>query len=182
MVATGGLRVLNGLSARDLIAIGEDVHRSAGNSVAPVAGALDQAALSAVTVAAEHIIPRSETPGATDAEVSTFIDRMLAGWYPAVDRDRFRAGLQELDARSQARAHQSFVNCSAADQVAVLEVFDGEVSDLRRTNAAQANEHWFAMLKYLTVWGYCTSEVGMQQTLHTWPMPMRYDGNAVVTG
>ncbi len=182
MVATGGLSALNRLSAHDLIAIGQDVHRSAEQGSVSASGALDQAALSAVTVAAEFIIPKSDTPGATDADVSSFIDRMLAGWYPAADRDRFRAGLRELDARSLARFQKSFVDASAADQLALLEVFDGDVSELRRTNAVTANEHWFAMLKYLTVWGYCTSEVGMQQTLHSWPMPMRYDGNALVTG
>jgi hypothetical protein len=55
------------------------------------------------------------------------------------------------------------------------------VAALRTTNGAAANAHWFAMLKYLTVWGYCTSDVGMRETLHSWPQPMRYDGNVAVT-
>ncbi len=58
---------------------------------------------------------------------------------------------------------------------------DDEVTALRRTDGAAASAHWFGMLKFLTVWGYCTSEVGMRQTLQSWPQPMRYDGNVPVT-
>jgi hypothetical protein len=38
----------------------------------------------------------------------------------------------------------------------------------------------FAVLKYLTVWGFCTSEPGMREVLHSLPRPMRYDGAAPV--
>ena len=38
--------------------------------------------------------------------------------------------------------------------------------------------HWFAMLKYLTIWGYYTSEIGETRELGNWPLPWRYDGNA----
>jgi hypothetical protein len=49
---------------------------------------------------------------------------------------------------------------------------------LRKTNADAANNHWFGMLKYLTVFGYCTSKVGQTQHLALWPLPGRYDGDA----
>ena len=187
LVATGGLTAINRLSADDLLTIGQDVHRAAASPPDVLdrqrsPGALDASALSTVTVAAERIFPGGNTPGASDADVSTFIDRMLADWYSPADRARFLAGLTELDARSIVRAGRRFVECTPADQVALLEALDAEVSILRQANAAAANEHWFAMLKYLTVWGYCTSMVGMRDTLHSWPMPMRYDGNALVTG
>jgi hypothetical protein len=45
---------------------------------------------------------------------------------------------------------------------------------------ANPNEHWFAMLKYTTVFGYCTSEIAMRRTLGAWPRPTRYDGCAPV--
>ena len=34
------------------------------------------------------------------------------------------------------------------------------------------------MLKFLTVWGYYTSEIGEQQELQKVALPMRYDGCA----
>lgn len=187
LLASGGLAAVHRLSAQDLLTIGRDAHRAAGlrapaHDALPSSGALDASALHIVTVAAEHILPAGDTPGASDAGVGAFIDHMLADWHTAADRARFTAGLTELDARSQVLRGHRFVECPAADQVALLEALDAEVSTLRQARGAAANDHWFAMLKYLTVWGYCTSMVGMRDTLHTWPMPMRYDGNAVVTG
>ena len=42
----------------------------------------------------------------------------------------------------------------------------------------EADDHWFAMLKHLTVWGYYTSRVGIEKELRVNLMPGRYDGNA----
>lgn len=176
LVATGGVASLSRLSVRDLDAMGRAAHDT------PVAApVLDARTRALVQTAAERIIPRTDTPGATDAKVTAFIETMLAGWYPAADRERFVRGIAALDAAARTRGAATFVALDGAAQDAVLTTFDDEVATLRRTNGAAANAHWFAMLKYLTVWGYCTSDVGMRETLHSWPPPMRYDGNVVVT-
>ncbi len=179
MVAAGGLTAVNRLSATHLLALGRDAHRVTAADVGRLKF-LDAHAAMTVMIAAEHIIPASATPGATQANVTAFIDTMLDGWYPAADRARFLRGVAELDARSVNRFDAKFMNGTPAQQIALLEFFDAEVTALRSTSDAAANDHWFAMLKYLTVWGYCTSEVGMRETLHSYPMPMRYDGNAQV--
>ncbi len=44
--------------------------------------------------------------------------------------------------------------------------------------AAAASTHWFGTLKFLTVWGYCTSEVAMKELFHSVPRPTKYDGAA----
>lgn len=160
LVATTGLRALESLAPEDLLALGREVHRRAG-----VGRALDAHALKTVTVAAERIIPATDTPGATDAGVSAFIDKMLADWHTPAEREQFLAGLPELDRRSRARAGKNFVDCPEADQVALLTALEGEP--------------WFARLKYLTVFGYCTSEPGMR-ALGLFPLPWRYDGCAPV--
>ncbi len=179
MVAASGLTAVNRLSATDLLALGRDAHRGTAADVGRLKFLGAHAAMT-VMIAAEHIIPAGATPGATHANVTAFIDTMLDGWYPPDDRARFLRGIAELDGRSMARYGEKFVTGSAAQQIALLETSDVEVAALRSTSDAAANDHWFAMLKYLTVWGYCTSEVGMRETLHSYPMPMRYDGNARV--
>lgn len=180
LVTTAGLTCLDGLAADDLLAFGTGVHRQ---SAATGQGfrALDAHARRTVVLAAERIIPASDTPGATDANVVAFIDRMLADWYTPQERDRFLAGLRELDSRCRVLRSRDFVDCESADQIAVLTAFDDEVTAIRRNpGGASANDHWFAMLKYLTVFGYCTSEVAMRRTLGDWPRPTRYDGCAPV--
>lgn len=179
MVATGGLAALSRFSPRDLTEMGTAAH--ARLATAPrVPGALTPDERRIVTAAAECIIPRTETPGATDARVADFVDVMMSDWYPDADATRFRAGLVALDEASRANFSLPYADATTAQQVQLAQRFDDEVTALRRTNGAAANEHWFAMLKYLTVWGFCTSEVGMRDVLKSFPRPMRYDGAAPV--
>ncbi|GEM_PF-1601788 len=193
LVATGGMAAFHRLSAHDVETIGRDVHRRVAQQVSesntgadasdaqPARGrALNGHAAATVAAAAERIIPASDTPGATDARVTSFIDTMMTDWYSAAERDRFVRGLDELDERSRAQHGRVFVDVPVASQVTLLETVDTEVTALRTARGASANEHWFAMLKYLTVWGYCTSEAGMRRTLKSYPPPMRYDGAAPV--
>ena len=179
LMATAGLKCLDGLSADELLAFGTDVRGSAAQA-GQSSGVLDAHARRTVVIAAERIIPASGTPGATDADVVTFIDRMLADWYNSDERDRFLAGLRELDARCRARHGKDFADCDERDQVAELTAFDDAAAARRRRPGANPNEHWFAMLKYTTVFGYCTSEIAMRRTLGAWPRPTRYDGCAPV--
>lgn len=168
LVATagGGLRSLDALAPTDLLALGRDVHRHRAS-----ARALSPHAERTVAAAAERILPATDTPGATAANVSAFIDKMLADWHTPEERERFLTGLRDLDQRCHVRGPRDFVDCAEADQIAVLTALDNEI-----TNSG-ATEHWFARLKYLTVYGYCTSEAGMR-ALRLYPLPLRYDGCA----
>jgi hypothetical protein len=171
LVATagGGLQSLGSLTPADLLALGRDVHRRANSRV------LSSHDQRTVAAAAERILP-----GAPAAGASAFIDTMLADWHTPAERERFLAGLPQLDTRCRTRGGRAFVDCPEADQVAVLTALDDEVTALRASRgAAVANEHWFAMLKYLTVYGWCTSELGMR-ALRLYPLPWRYDGCAPV--
>jgi len=165
LVATAGLQALDALAPSDLLALGRDVHRRAASRT------LSPHAERTVAVAAERILP--------GADVAAFIDKMLADWHTPAERQRFLAGLPDLDARCRTRVARDFVDCAAADQVAVLTALDDEVTALRASRGSAANQHWFAMLKYLTVYGYCTSEAGMRM-LGLYPMAGRYDGCASV--
>jgi len=165
LVATAGVHCLDSLAPEDLLALGRDVHRRAA-AQDPALRALSAQQARIVAVAAERILP--------GADVRAFIDRMLADWYTPAERERFLAGLPDLNTRCRTRGGgRDFVDCPEADQVAVLTALDNEVS------GGATREHWFAMLKYLTVYGYCTSEAGMR-ALHLYPLPMRYDGCAPV--
>ena len=89
-------------------------------------------------------------PGAAAAGVPAFIEKMLADWQTPEEGAAIVAGLKEL----------------------------GDLSRLESID--QTNPDWYARFKYLTVYGYCTSEVGMRE-LGLWPQPWRYDGCAPVT-
>lgn len=179
LAATAGLQGLDGLAAADVLALGREVHRRAATD-GSASRALDPHAERTVTAVAERILPASDTPGATDAGVTAFIDTMLTDWYTPAERARVLRGLRDLDARCRALRGRAFIDCSEPDQVAAVTALDDEVTARRRRGLRDANDHWFAMIKYLTVFGYCTSEVAMRRTLRAYPPPTTYDGCAPV--
>ena len=185
LVAAAGARWLDGLHPEQLLAWGREAHARARPAGEAAPEALEAHASRTVIAAAERIIPATDTPGATDAGVGAFIDHMLAGWYPVAERARFLEGLSELDDRSRAAHGRDFADCTGAQQDALLSAYDDEVAALRRMppdrragTPANPDDHWFAMLKFLTVWGYCTSEVGQRETLRSYPLPGRYEACA----
>ena len=100
------LQFFETLGVEELIAVGRRANALAESRRSDTRGfsprALTPAQYEIVVQAAERIIPRTDTPGATDAGVADFIDVMLADWYGAAERDRFTTGLSELDARARA--------------------------------------------------------------------------------
>jgi len=135
--------------------------------------ALTRAQAELVAAMAEHILPETDTPGARAAGVHRFIDAMLAESCPPLERERFLAGLAEVDARAGRTSGHPFLQCAPADQRALLEVLDREAFASTRDEPAVP---FFRTLKDLTLLGYYTSEIGATRELHHAPVPGRYDG------
>lgn len=118
------------------------------------AGAAEPAFLSSPELATlkslvDAIIPRTGTPGASDAGVHTYIDRRLAA-APQL-AERFRAGMQALDADAQSRFHAAFSALSAPQQIELL--------------TPRVNDPFFRMVKGMTVDAYYTSREGLAEEL-----------------
>jgi hypothetical protein len=137
-----------------------------------------------VKVMAEMIIPRTETPGATDVGASEFIDLMLTEWYEPAERARFLQGIADLDARTVALFGKNFVESSADQQVAMLEELGEKMTEEAERARDQASgrsdsdagESFYVMLRRLTLTAYYTSEAGATDELHFEIIPGRYDG------
>ena len=97
----------------------------------------------------DAIIPRTDTPGASDAGVPAYIDRRLAA-NPRL-AERFRTGMKALDADAQSRFGAAFpaLTAGTADRAA----------DAARGRPVLPH------VKGLTVDGYYTSEAGLTQEL-----------------
>src|SRR5437016_13538601 len=74
----------------------------------------DQAEL--VATIADQILPATDTPGARAVGVHRFIDALLAESYPAAERERFLAGLADVDARARRTCGRAFLQCATTDQ------------------------------------------------------------------
>jgi hypothetical protein len=130
-----------------------------------------------VAAAGERILPATDTPGAMAAECHRFTERIVADHYAAERQRRFLAGLIDLDQRA-ARQHQAlFVQLAPASQDAMLTAVE---SDAHAAGDDGAESFW-RDLKHLTLYGYYTSEIGMEEELKVNRFPGRFDGSAPIT-
>jgi hypothetical protein len=132
-----------------------------------------------VTALAELIIPETDTPGATAAQVNRFIDIMLAEWFDGEDREEFLAGLAALDARSRDRLGAPFLDLEETRQVGLLGELDDDVTALREAGLP-TDDNFFSRMKWLTMYGYYTSEVGATDELEQVIIPGSYEPCAPV--
>jgi len=131
-----------------------------------------------VDTIAEIIIPATDTPGASAAQVHRFVDAMLTGSYSPKERDRFLKGLASADAYCQEEYGAPFLEMSADQQRALVGNLDAETFGADAPEEAdRENPSFFRMMKELTIVGYYTSEIGATQELKTNTVPGYYDGD-----
>lgn len=125
----------------------------------------------------ETILPTTKTPGARAANVGAFMALMVRDCYQPADQQIFRKGLTLLEQASQRKNGKGFLACDAAQRTALLTALDAEQQQYSKTKTREAPNHYFRMLKELTLLGYFTSEVGSTKALRYLPVPGRYDGD-----
>ena len=164
---------LSQLPLERLYALGRETHRRLSES--PALRILDPHQHETVATVAQLIIPETDTPGARAAGVSEFIDLIMAEWYTEEQRAQFLVGLADLDRRSQASIGRVFLDAGAPDQVRILSELESEWLSLQAAAGGKPDEHFFHQIKHLTLYGYYTSRVGVEQELHWLAVPGRYD-------
>ena len=117
------------------------------------ANGLTDAQLARVGAIADTILPRTDSPSATDVGVPAFVNVIVTENYRDEERDAFAAGLDQLDP-------------------AAIDIY--ETATDRR--AEPARTYW--RLKGLVIHGYFTSERVMKDVLHYEVMPGKFDGDA----
>ncbi|HUA14731.1 MAG TPA: gluconate 2-dehydrogenase subunit 3 family protein [Verrucomicrobiae bacterium] len=143
-----------------------------------------------VRTMAELILPKTDTPGATDVATAEFIDLMLTEWYDPVERDRFLSGLAAVDTRTQSLFSADFTAASLAQQSEILiELGEKMTEEAQRARdrafagngtLAESPEGFYPMLRRLTLTSYYTSEQGATDELHFQIIPDRHDECAAI--
>lgn len=155
----------------DLTTLGRAVHERLGRG----RRVLDPHQDATVVALTDIILPATDTPGATGARVNEFIDLLLAEWYDASDRDEFVAGIAAVDTRARAAFGKDFVDGTRANQAGLLTALDDEAARWNASPAAtRGPQPFYRRLKWLTLFGYYTSEIGAQQEQHFQIIPRHY--------
>jgi len=183
-----GVAALAQFSANELFALASETHaqlQDLGETDRHIFKSLDPLQNETVVVVSELIIPETDTPGAKAAKVNEFVDVMLTDWFSEDERTNFERGLAGLDTDAQ-----RFVELDEAAQVAALSKLEEEALELQNARVQRggpvaasdspAEQPFFAVMKWLTLYGYFTSKVGMEQELHHEIFPGSYDGCAPV--
>lgn len=163
------LPVLGGSAGAQEIAAHEHSH-DAGQATAPAKAQplkfFTEEENRTVVEMSERIIPADEhSPGAKAAGVSQYIDLVISE-SPDVTKQTWREGLAAINKMSSDKFGKPFAASTVDQQIELLK----EISKNERSPQT-VEERFFRTIKYATVDGYYTSEIGIHKELH-------YKGNA----
>lgn len=125
---------------------------------------------------ADTIIPTTDTPGAKDAGVESFIIMAMLDCEGKKNQQNFARGLDEVEELSIRKYHTSFEKCSAQNKIEILKYFQrkepsGMWLKMRRK---VLGDSFFYLLTYYTSFGFCTSYLGSTVALSYDPIPEVY--------
>jgi glucoside 3-dehydrogenase (cytochrome c) hitch-hiker subunit len=123
---------------------------------------LTDAQLALVGLIADTILPKTDSPSATEVGVPAFVNVIVSENYTDQERTAFLAGLDAIGAQ---------LTASASDAFTLIQNLE---SAERRTDPART--YW--RLKGLIIHGYFTSEQVQKNVLKVNIMPGRFDGAA----
>lgn len=100
-----------------------------------------------LAAAVERIVPKDEDPGALDAAVPHYIDKMMTTAELSPMRDDLVAGLNALDRRSRSELEKGFAQASAEEQ-------DGLLTSFKDADPSSGEARFFELLTALTLEGF----------------------------
>lgn len=125
---------------------------------------------------AETIIPTTNTPGAKAAGVGAFMNTMVVDCYEEKDQKIFIEGISKIDDASEKANGKSFMKASPEERKTLLTGIDKELKDFNKSKKDGDPNHYFGLMKQLTLLGYFSSEIGATQALRYVAVPGRYEG------
>jgi len=126
---------------------------------------------------ADTILPDTpKSPGAKAAKTGPFIALMVTDTYSPEDQKVFRDGMTALNEASKtANGGATFTSASASQRTALLEALDKEQFDFQKVRTPDEAQHYFRMMKELTMLGFFTSEIGYNRAMRYVESPGRFD-------
>jgi hypothetical protein len=125
----------------------------------------------------EGILPAtSGSPGAKAAQIGTFMQTMVTDCYEEKDQKIFMEGLRKLQGSAQQKYTRQFQELSGPEKHTLLVVLDKEAKAHQKSKKETDPNHYFTLMKQLTLLGYFSSQPGATQALRYLPVPGRFEG------
>jgi len=147
----------------------------------PKAGILTSKQVQLLEEIAETILPKTKnSPGAKDAKVGDFMNRIVTDFYTMVEQEVFLNSLKRyeeikfatLSAAEKERHLLKQEEAIKENPITVFTAKDGTISETRAP---------YIMIKQLAIWAYLSSELVAQSAFKHMPIPAHYYGCVEVT-
>jgi len=129
---------------------------------------------------AEVIIPRTDTPGAKDAGVGSFVTRMVKEQCDRKTQNNFIDGLKDVESYTSDHYSKRFSDLTLSQQQEIVTRFQQKGKPypglVGKVEHKFLGKSFFTTLKEATVIGYCTSKAGATQQLAYDYIPGSYNG------
>ena len=129
---------------------------------------------------AETILPKTNTPGAKDAEVGKFMALYSTDCYSNNELQLLKEGITDLNKKSSEMNREFFVYATAAQKQKVLEEADAEAKKYNEEKEHSKKKvmapHYFTLMKQMILLGFFTSKPGASEVLRYIPVPGKYQG------
>jgi hypothetical protein len=143
----------------------------------------------------ETILPATSTPGAKEAQVGKFMKLYVTECYPQAAQDTFMKGISQLQETCKKKHGKLFMDSSVEERAALLNDLEKEskeyntaqakkdmpaYEELKKKNKSDqfvaSPQHYYTMIKQLTLLGFFTSKEGATQAMRHVSVPGKYDG------
>lgn len=126
---------------------------------------LNEEQFDTIWLMSDLILPKTETPGAIEAGVALFIDKLYGVYLDDEEKTKFETGLDNFIETCKNEAGKTF---NDLDQ-------ESKISWLEKSETSELGREFFKSVKQIILWAYFTSEIGMK-SMNYLPVPGRYNG------
>ena len=128
-----------------------------------------------VTRISELIIPRTETPGAVDANVPGYMDGLMTDWANSETKHAHRRALRQIKGELDQRARGNFLDASDSAAEQSLAAFDAAAF------ATDGDAYGYKRVKGYVSQSYFATEEGAIEELKWVAVPGRWDPSVEIT-
>lgn len=153
-VFTGLLSCKGGVDDFELAVLGKEQHRL-------------------VRAMADTVLPRTETPSASDVHVDLYMDLLLSDVFDDTYRKSFLQGLKQFDENCREFTGKKFLGLTKKERQEYLKELEGKANLVKKDK----EEAFFTRFKALVVQLYFSTEQGVKQNLEYVPLPGTYQGD-----
>ncbi len=126
---------------------------------------------------ADHLLPATETPGASDVHVERFIDQVLRDFTPPADQQTFLTGLTAFETICQTTFGRSFTALTKDERDQIFAQYETQSPPLApniwggQVTAVVAAPSFYRLFKQMALTGYFHSQLVGEELLAYDPIP-----------